>query len=1020
MPKARVYELAKALGVDSKTVLEKLKDMGEFVKSASSTVEAPVVRRLKNAFPQSNQNQQNSHAAPAHGSSQHPTPKGASHGSSHASNSSMNRPGPHNVSAGSQNGAPHSGASQATNRAVEAQQAEDVHSASSQHVTPLMAAEEEHRDSRRSGRSGGSSHAPMPGQSRHERGGFGDQRRDARNERGERSERGEHGDQRRNDRGPRPNGGNRPNRGQHFGRDGRDGRDGRNERDGRARHDSRDNRGGRPQGASGSTPRPRTTGTPRPGNNPFSRRQGMSAPTPGDIPRPHPMARPTVNEGHGRGGRPGGRNGGFHNGRPGQRQGGGQGQWGHNNHTQGSGQGGQHSGQGGNRFGGGNNFSTPSNGPSSSSNGRGGRGRGGAAGAFGRQGGKSSRSRKNRMAKRQEFNELQAPVIGGVRIPAGNGKTIKLRQGATLSDLAEKINVNAASLVTVLFHLGEMATATQSLDEATFQILGEEIGWDIKIVSAEEEDKELLQEFDINLEQEEEGRDDSNLKPRPPVVTVMGHVDHGKTRLLDTIRKTNTSAHEAGGITQRIGAYQVNVNLEGEARKITFLDTPGHEAFTAMRARGAELTDVAVLVVAADDGVMPQTVEAINHAQAANVPIVVAVNKIDVPGANPEKVRGQLTEFGLVPEEYGGDTMFVDISAKLGTNVDKLLEAVLLTADASLDLRANPDMDARGATVEARLDKGRGAVATVLVQQGTLHVGDAIVAGTSYGRVRAMLDENSQQMQEATPSTPVAVLGLTSVPSAGDLFLVASDDRTARQIAEKRQATERAAQLAKRRKIVSLESLKEQFAKSEIDMLNIVIKGESSGSVEALEDSLMKIEVSEEVGIQVIHRGVGAITQNDVNLATVDKAVIIGFNVRPNRQVQELADREGVEIKYYSVIYKAIEDIEAALKGMLKPEYEEVTTSHSEIREIFRSSKWGNIAGVKVLDGTVTKGTKARIMREGVVTVNDLEISTLRRFKDDVNEVKEGYEAGINLGTFNDIQIGDVIETFEMQEVERK
>ena len=615
---------------------------------------------------------------------------------------------------------------------------------------------------------------------------------------------------------------------------------------------------------------------------------------------------------------------------------------------------------------------------------------------------------------------MKAPVIGGVRIPAGNGRTVQLRQGATLADLADKINVNPAALVTVLFHLGEMATATQSLDEATFQILGEEIGWNIKIVSAEEEDKELLQQFDIDLDEEQLSQDEENLKPRPPVVTVMGHVDHGKTRLLDTIRQTNTTASEAGGITQRIGAYQATVKLEGEDRKITFLDTPGHEAFTAMRARGAELTDVAILVVAADDGVMPQTVEAINHAQAAHVPIVVAVNKIDVDGANPEKVRGQLTEFGLVSEEYGGDTMFVDISAKMGTNVDKLLEAVLLTADADLDLRANPDMDARGATVEARLDKGRGAVATVLVQQGTLHVGDAIVAGSAYGRVRAMLDENGKQMDAAGPSTPVQVLGLTSVPTAGDLFLVAPDDRTARQIAEKREATARAAQLAKRRKVVSLESLKEQFAKSEVDMLNIVIKGDSSGSVEALEDSLMKIEVSDEVGIQVIHRGVGAITQNDVNLATVDKAVIIGFNVRPNRQVQDLADREGVEIKYYSVIYNAIEDIEAALKGMLKPEYEEATTSHSEIREIFRSSKFGNIAGVMVQDGTVKRGTKARIARNGVVTINDLEISSLRRFKDDVNEVSEGYEAGINLGSFNDIEIGDIIETFEMREVERK
>ncbi|KFI42015.1 translation initiation factor IF-2 [Bifidobacterium biavatii DSM 23969] len=614
---------------------------------------------------------------------------------------------------------------------------------------------------------------------------------------------------------------------------------------------------------------------------------------------------------------------------------------------------------------------------------------------------------------------MKAPVIGGVRIPTGNGQTVRLRQGASLADLAEKINVNPAALVTVLFHLGEMATATQSLDESTFQILGEEIGWNIKIVSAEEEDKELLQQFDIDLD-EEELQEDEDLQPRPPVVTVMGHVDHGKTKLLDRIRQTNVVAREAGGITQRIGAYQVTVDLDGEKRKITFLDTPGHEAFTAMRARGAEITDVAIIVVAADDGVMPQTVEAINHAKAANVPIVVAVNKIDKPGANPDKVRGQLTEFGLVAEDYGGDTMFVDISAKMGTNVDKLLEAVLLTADADLDLRANPNMDARGATIEARLDKGRGAVATVLVQQGTLHIGDAIVAGTSYGRVRAMLDENGNHMKEAGPSTPVQVLGLTSVPTAGDLFLVAPDDRTARQIAEKRQATERAAQLAKRRKIVSLESLKEQFAKSEVDMLNIVIKGDSSGSVEALEDSLMKIEVSDEVGIQVIHRGVGAITQNDVNLATVDKAVIIGFNVRPNRQVQDLADREGVEIKYYSIIYKAIEDIEAALKGMLKPEYEEVVTSHSEIREIFRSSKFGNIAGVMVQDGEVKRGTKCRILRNGVATVNDLEISSLRRFKDDVQSVAEGYEAGINLGSFNDIEVGDIIETFEMREVERK
>ena len=925
MPKARVYELAKQLGVDSKTVLNKLEAMGEFVKSASSTVEPPVARRLKAAFASNAQGNasESKKSAPA----RKPTPQ-----PSHS--------------------APRPGAAAGTPK------------------PSAPAAPKPHRPGSRSEAPKPGQRAPRPGESR------------------------QHGN-RNNGNSPRPQGGERHQSGRPSAVPG-----------------PRSQRGNAPQGGNGANgAKPHTPG-PRPGNNPFSRKQGMHTPTPGDIPRPHPMARPTVNNGEGRrGGRPGQR-GGFR-GRPGQ-GGAKPGQWGQHR----PGQGGQRP-AGGNRFGGnGGGFqggnSAPSNGPA-----RGGRGRGGAAGAFGRQGGKSSKARKNRLAKRHEFQEMKAPVIGGVRIPTGNGQEVRLRQGASLADLAEKINVNPAALVTVLFHLGEMATATQSLDEATFQILGEEIGWNIKIVSAEEEDKELLQQFDINLD-EEELQEDEDLKPRPPVVTVMGHVDHGKTRLLDTIRRTNVIEGEAGGITQRIGAYQVTVNLEGEPRKITFLDTPGHEAFTAMRARGAELTDVAILVVAADDGVMPQTVEAINHAQAAHVPIVVAVNKIDKQGANPEKVRGQLTEYGLVPEEYGGNTMFVDISAKQGTNVDKLLEAVLLTADAELDLRANPDMDARGATVEARLDKGRGAVATVLVQSGTLHIGDAIVAGTSYGRVRAMLDENGKHMKEAGPSTPVQVLGLTSVPTAGDLFLVASDDRTARQIAEKRQATERAAQLAKRRKVVSLESLKEQFAKSEVDMLNIVIKGDSSGSVEALEDSLMKIEVSDEVGIQVIHRGVGAITQNDVNLATVDKAVIIGFNVRPNRQVADLAEREGVEIKYYSVIYKAIEDIEASLKGMLKPEFEEVVTSHSEIREIFRSSKFGNIAGVMVQDGEVKRGTKCRILRNGVATVNDLEISSLRRFKDDVQSVKEGYEAGINLGTFNDIEIGDIIETFEMREIERK
>ena len=617
-----------------------------------------------------------------------------------------------------------------------------------------------------------------------------------------------------------------------------------------------------------------------------------------------------------------------------------------------------------------------------------------------------SQNKKGAKYRKEKREAVQEKLQDQARQEQKESKTLKLTEFVTVSELATMMDISVTQVISTLMGVGIMVSINQRLDAETINMVAEEFGFKTEYVSAE-----------VQEAVSEEVDDENDLVPRAPIVTVMGHVDHGKTSLLDYIRNTNVIAGEAGGITQHIGAYSVTLN---SGRKVTFLDTPGHEAFTAMRARGAELTDVAILVVAADDGVMPQTVEAINHAQAAKVPIVVAVNKIDVPGANPEKVRGQLTEFGLVPEEYGGDTMFVDISAKQNLHVDKLLEAVLLTADAELDLRANPDMDARGATVEARLDKGRGAVATVLVQQGTLHVGDAIVAGTSYGRVRAMLDENGQPMEAAGPSTPVQVLGLTSVPTAGDLFLVASDDRAARQIAEKRQATERAAQLAKRRKVVSLEDFKKKFAESEIDMLNIVIKGDSSGSVEALEDSLMKIEVSDEVGIQVIHRGVGAITQNDVNLATVDKAVIIGFNVRPNRQVADLAEREGVEIKYYSVIYRAIEDIEASLKGMLKPEYEEVVTSHSEIREIFRSSKFGNIAGVMVQDGEVKRGTKCRILRNGVATVNDLEISSLRRFKDDVQSVKEGYEAGINLGTFNDIELGDIIETFEMREVERK
>ncbi len=616
---------------------------------------------------------------------------------------------------------------------------------------------------------------------------------------------------------------------------------------------------------------------------------------------------------------------------------------------------------------------------------------------------------------------MSAPSLGGVSVPRGDGSTVvRLRRGSSITDFADKIEANPAALVTVLFHLGEMATATQSLDEDTFALLGEELGYKVQVVSPEDEERELLDSFDIDLEAELEAEGDDVLEARPPVVTVMGHVDHGKTRLLDAIRKTNVVAGEHGGITQHIGAYQISHEHEGAMREITFIDTPGHEAFTAMRARGAKVTDIAILVVAADDGVMPQTVEALNHAQAANVPIVVAVNKIDKDGANPDKVKGQLTEYGLVPEEYGGDTMFVEVSARQNLNIEDLIDAVLLTADAALDLRANPDKDARGIAIEANLDKGRGSVATVLVQSGTLAVGDTIVAGTAHGRVRAMFDEDGNALDIALPSRPVQVLGLSNVPRAGDTFLVTPDERTARQIAEKREAADRNAALAKRRKRISLEDFDKAVAEGKIDTLNLILKGDVSGAVEALEDALLKIDVGDEdVQLRVIHRGVGAITQNDVNLATVDNAIIIGFNVKPAERVAELADREGVDMRFYSVIYAAIDDIELALKGMLKPEYEEFQLGTAEVREVFRSSKFGNIAGSIVRSGIIRRNTKARVMRDGKVIGENLSVDSLKRFKDDATEVREGFECGIGLGSYNDLTEGDIIETFEMREKPR-
>ncbi|MFB9432667.1 translation initiation factor IF-2, partial [Streptoalloteichus tenebrarius] len=786
--------------------------------------------------------------------------------------------------------------------------------------------------------------------------------------------------------------------------------------------------GNNPFGVGSGAPAPRPQGGPRPGpgqrqGGPGGGRPGEGRPTPGPRagapgsggPRPSPgnmPPRPNPGMMPPRPARPAGAGGGRPGGGGGRRGGGGRPGGGGGGFRGGPGGGG---GGGGFRPGGGGG--APAGGGGFRGRPGGGGGRGGAAGAFGRPGGPARRGRKSKRQKRQEFDNMQAPSIGGVRLPKGSGEVIRLPRGASLTDFAEKINANPASLVQALFHLGEMVTATQSVSDEVLELLGQEMNYQVQVVSPEDEDRELLESFDISYG--ENDGDESDLAPRPPVVTVMGHVDHGKTRLLDTIRKANVREREAGGITQHIGAYQVSTELDGNERLITFIDTPGHEAFTAMRARGAKSTDIAVLVVAADDGVMPQTVEAINHAQAASVPIVVAVNKIDKEGANPAKIRQQLTEYGLVAEEYGGDTMFVDISAKQGTNIESLLEAILLTADAALDLRANPDMPAQGVAIEAHLDRGRGPVATVLVQRGTLRVGDSIVGGDAYGRVRRMLDEHGKDVTEATPSRPVQVIGFTSVPGAGDNFLVVEEDRVARQIAERRQARERAAENARRaaRKRISLEDL--DSALKETSQLNLIIKGDNSGTVEALEDALMKIDVGDEVELRVIHRGVGAIKEGDINLAIADNVIVLGFNVRAEGKATELANREGVEIRFYSVIYQAIEDIEKALKGMLKPEYEEVALGRAEVREVFKSSKFGTIAGCLVLSGEIKRNSKARLLRDNVVVAENLPIASLRRFKDDVTEVREGYECGLTLGSYGDLKVDDVIETYEMREKPR-
>ncbi|WP_067505096.1 translation initiation factor IF-2 [Actinoplanes sp. TFC3] len=1023
--KARVHELAKELGVDSKTVLAKLKEMGEFVKSASSTVEAPVARRLRGAYEAQNGSAAPAASAPAPSSApassaprpnpmtarpQPPRPTPAPGAPSATASPAPTttpgasvpgpgpRPGPKAPVPGRPGPRPGPVAKPASAHDIEVAAAEARASAlkAEQEAAVKAAQEARTRDAERRAQQppadGGASRPRPPGPgSVPPRPGSPAAAR------------------------PAAPGAPAP---------------------------------GRPA-PGGGAPRPPARG---PGNNPFgvSGGGGASRPSPASMPRPNqpgmpprpspasmpprpspasmPSQRPgrPAGPGTGRPGGPGGggrgpgggAGGGF---RPGGAGGGGGGYRG--GPGAGGGGGGYRGGPGGGGgAGGGFRPGGGGGGPVGGAPGRpggGGRGRGGgAAGAFGRPGGRPTRGRKSKKQRRQEFDNLSAPQMSS-GAPRGQGQEIRLSRGASLSDFADKINANPGSLVQEMFNLGEMVTATQSCSDDTLLLLGEHLGFNVQIVSPEDEDRELLAQFNIDLDA---AVAEDRLVTRPPVVTVMGHVDHGKTKLLDAIRKTNVVAGEAGGITQHIGAYQVAYEHNGIDRAITFLDTPGHEAFTAMRARGAQATDIVILVVAADDGVMPQTVEALNHAKAAEVPIVVAVNKVDKPDANPEKVRQQLADYGLLAEEYGGETMFVNVAAKPGIGIDDLLEAVLLTADASLELTAPTDGPAQGVVVESHLDKGRGAVATVLVQKGTLRAGDSIVAGGAHGRVRAMLDENGNNVAEAEPARPVLVLGLTSVPGAGDTFLAAEDDRTVRQIAEQRQARRRAASFANSRGRATLETLMEQLKEGEKTSLTLLIKGDSSGSVEALEDALFKIEIPDEIQLKVIHRGVGAITESDVNLASASSeqiATIIGFNVRASNKVKELADRAGVEIRYYSVIYQAIEEIEAALKGLLKPEYEEVEQGTAEIREVFRSSKIGLIAGTIVRSGLIRRNAKARVLRDGVVVAENVTINSLRRFKDDATEVREGFECGVTFSGFGTPQIGDVFETFEMREKPR-
>src|ERR687897_667221 len=578
---------------------------------------------------------------------------------------------------------------------------------------------------------------------------------------------------------------------------------------------------------------------------------------------------------------------------------------------------------------------------------------------------------------------------------------LRVVKGATAQDIAERTDRSPADIVKILISLGDMATATQSLSDDAIGVVAREIGYEAEIVGIEEEEEE-----------EEEQVDDSALVPRAPVVTIMGHVDHGKTLLLDAIRKSDVVSQEFGGITQHIGAYQVHV----DGREVTFIDTPGHEAFTAMRARGAQVTDIAVLVVAADDGVKPQTIEALDHAKAAGVPIVVAVNKIDKPESDPARVRQQLVEQGIVPAEWGGTYEFVDVSAKARTNLETLLETILLVADVE-ELKGNPEGRARGAVLEAHLDKGRGPVASVLVQRGSLEVGDTVVSGTSWAKIRAMLDENGQQVKQAGPSKPVQILGWSATPNAGDDIREVADEREARHMVQEREAKVRAAEMVTERP-PTLQELMAQAQRDEVPELNLIVKADVQGSIGALVDALAKLP-QDEVRINVIRSAAGAITESDINLALTSRAIVVGFNVRPDVQERDLAEKEGVDVRLYRVIYDAIDDIRNAVGGMLKPEQRETQLGRAEVRAVFRVPRVGQVAGSYVLEGTIIRNARARVIRDGVVAY-DGRVGSLRRFKDDVREVSEGFECGIGIENFNDVKEGDIIEAYEVREVARE